>query len=348
MTTILTKYKQILIWVAYFLLLLSFAYNNWGSTQSGIEVALFMVSVHAIIFYTTYYILIPSTLKKQYYIRFGIGTVLLLMACFIMCFFVFKTAFNNNYWIAPEYTRVLTSTIYPSVERLWTARVGFSGVNVFAISVLYFYAQRDEERKQQLLVLEHEKTSAELKLLQLQINPHFLFNALNNIYAKAVLEESSVADSIHHLSGLLRYTIYECDTDRVALVKEIEYLDNYIDLQRAKVGCLDAVELRVEGAITEVQIVPMVLIAFVENAFKHGNVAEGGWIKIHIRADEGVFEFSCANSISAHPKVKEEASGVGLVNVQKRLALNYPDKHALIIDRQVEQYTITLKINDLN
>jgi len=344
MHRLFVKYREILIWLAYFSLLLSFAYNNWGSVQSGIEVAFFMVAVHAVIFYTTYYLLIPRTLKKQHYLGFTLVSIVFIMICFVVTFFVFKTAFDNGYWIAPEYTRDLTSAIYPSVERLWTARVGFSGVNVFAISVLYFFAQRDEERKQQLLALEHEKTSAELKLLQMQINPHFLFNALNNIYAEAVLEESSVANSIHHLSGLLRYTIYECDTDRISLIKEIKYLDNYIDLQKGKVGDLDAIELRVEGAITEVQIVPMVLIAFVENAFKHGNIARGGWIKIMVRVQDGCLEFICANSMAEKTQVKDEASGVGLMNVQKRLALNYPDKHELLIDEQNSQYKVTLRI----
>ncbi len=347
MNFIKKRYKEILVWVAYFLLLFSIAHDNWGTIQNGAEVSLFMVVVHFIIFYGNYYVLMPLTFAKKKYLLFGIGSIVFITAWVGLTYLVFSYAFQSGYWISPiEFREIEHFRSIPRVEYLWTGRISLSGLNVFFISILYFYVEQDKLQKQRMWALEHEKVQAEVKLLRMQINPHFLFNALNNIYAQAVLEESKVADSIHKLSGLLRYTLYDCDTDEVSLRREIEYIDNYIDLQELKEPILENIDFRVEGNIAQARIAPMLLISFIENAFKHGNIWKGGWIRIELKASSNELLFKCINSVGKTQQQKDPASGIGLKNVEKRLNLNYPNRHQLTINKGVDQFEITLKLSN--
>lgn len=341
------RYKEILVWLAYFLLLFSIAHDNWGTIQNGAEVSLFMVVVHFIIFYGNYYVLMPLTFAKKKYLLFVIGSILFITIWAGLTYLVFSYAFQSGYWISPiEFRELGYFRPIPNVEYLWTGRISLSGLNVFFISILYFYAEQDKLLTQRMWALEHEKIQAEVKLLRMQINPHFLFNALNNIYAQAVLEESKVADSIHKLSGLLRYTLYDCETDEVSLIREIEYIDNYIDLQELKEPTLENIDFRVEGNITQAKIAPMLLISFIENAFKHGNIVKGGWIRIELKASSKELLFKCTNSIITTKQEKDPASGIGLENVKKRLKLNYTNRHQLTINKSVHQFEITLKLSN--
>ena len=347
MNFIRLRYKEILVWLAYFLLLFSIAHDNWGTIQNGAEVSLFMVVVHFIIFYGNYYILMPLTFAKKKYLLFAIGSILFITIWVGLTYLVFSYAFQSGYWISPiEFTEIEHFRQIPKVEYLWTGRISLSGLNVFFISILYFYAEQDKLLTQRMWALEHEKIQAEVKLLRMQINPHFLFNALNNIYAQAVLEESKVADSIHKLSGLLRYTLYDCETDEVSLIREIEYIDNYIDLQELKEPALENIDFRVEGNITQAKIAPMLLISFIENAFKHGNIGKGGWIRIELKASAKELLFKCTNSVTTTKQEKDSASGIGLKNVKKRLKLNYTNRHQLTINKSVHQFEITLKLSN--
>jgi len=347
MNVIKSRYKEILVWLAYFLLLFSIAHDNWGTLQNGAEVSLFMVVIHLMIFYGNYYVLMPFTFAKKKYLLFVIGSILFITAWVSLTYFVFSYAFQSGYWVSPiEFRAIEYFRPVPKVEYLWTGRISLSGLNVFFISILYFYAEQDKLLKQRMWALEHEKVQAEVKLLRMQINPHFLFNALNNIYAQAILEESKVADSIHKLSGLLRYTLYDCDIDEVSLIREMEYIDNYIDLQELKEPILENIDFRVEGNITQAKIAPMLLISFIENAFKHGNVQKGGWIRIELKASSNELLFRCVNSIANRAQKKDPASGIGLKNVKKRLNLNYPNRHQLTINKSIHEFDITLKLSN--
>lgn len=341
------RYKEILVWLAYFLLLFSIAHGNWGTIQNGLEVSLFMLVIHFIIFYGNYYVLMPLTFAKKKYLFFVLGSLVFTMAWVSLTYLVFQYAFQSGHWVSPiEFKAVHYIRATPKVEYIWTGRISLSGLNIFFISTLYFYAEQDKLLKQRMWALEHEKVQAEVKLLRMQINPHFLFNALNNIYAQAVLEQSKVANSIHKLSGLLRYTLYDCETDEVYLIREIEYIDNYIDLQELKEPILENIDFRVEGSITQTKIAPMLLISFIENAFKHGNIWKGGWIKIELKASSKELLFSCVNSIGTAKQQKDSASGIGLKNVKKRLDLNYPNRHQLTINKEIDKFEITLKLSN--
>lgn len=192
---------------------------------------------------------------------------------------------------------------------------------------------------------ENENLKTELSLLRSQVSPHFMFNVLNNMVALARKGSDQLEPSLIKLSALLRYMLYETD-EKVPLQKEIEYLQSYIDLQRQRFGknvCINACLTRVDG---EYEIEPMLLIPFVENAFKHGTgMIEKAAIEIELKAEKGLLHFSVRNKFNeASGEIKDKTSGIGLPNVQRRLKLLYHQKHSLLITKQDNWFVVALQI----
>ena len=186
-----------------------------------------------------------------------------------------------------------------------------------------------------------------LNLIPFQINPHFLFNTLNNIYAHSLEKaEPVVSEMILSLSEINRYMLYEADPDFVSLSKEIFYLSSYIELEKLRCENTSRIETSISDPGTEVKISPLLLITFIENAFKHSRIVdeEMAWIKIALEVQEEMLYFKCENSIPGLPFKKDETKGIGLENVKRRLSLLYPDKHKLLIDRQKEKFIVQLKL----
>jgi sensor histidine kinase YesM len=192
--------------------------------------------------------------------------------------------------------------------------------------------------------LEEEKLRSELMLLKAQVNPHFLFNTLNNIDSLIASNQAKASESLIKLSGLMRYVIYEAVNETVPLEKEIEYLKAYIDLQSLRYADNSAIRLEITGNAGNITIAPMLFIPFIENSFKHSGAAgirQGLIIKLIIKEKE--IEFFCQNHIALSEKPIEKG-GFGLQNIQKRLTLQYPDKHELTIDQTKDRYLVLLKI----
>lgn len=192
---------------------------------------------------------------------------------------------------------------------------------------------------------EREKIAAELSYLKAQINPHFLFNTLNSIYSLAIMKSDETPTAVVKLSGMMRYVLSEATTDFVSLEKEIGYIKNYIDLQKIRFGESISLEFSINGMTTGKQIAPLILISFIENAFKHGiNAEEDSVIRINIdiTAEElflNVFNKKVAVHIS-----EENKSGLGVENTRNRLELLYPKRHKLSIYDTEEQYLVELSI----
>ena len=213
-----------------------------------------------------------------------------------------------------------------------------------ALVAIAGYANRKE---QEMAALRSEKLEAELKFLKSQINPHFLFNALNNIYTLTVIHSDQAPENLLKLSGMLRYMLYECKADRVPLSKEIEYLHHYIDLHLLKDSRGMNVEVNLDTTRPNIQIAPMLLIPFVENAFKHSQVEnlDKGWIKINLLTTDEYLLFDVSNSVQELSFTKDKSGGIGLSNVQRQLELLYPGKHELKIDSQKPAvFSIYLKL----
>ena len=174
-----------------------------------------------------------------------------------------------------------------------------------------------------------------------------MFNVLNNMVALARKQSELLEPSLIKLSSLMRYMLYETDEEKVSLEKETEYLQSYIDLQQQRFGKKVIINATMFQADKLYDIEPMLLIPFVENAFKHGTgLIENAQIDISLKAEKNMLYFSVSNKYdAASTEIKDKASGIGLVNVQRRLDLLYPDKHSLTITKDNNVFNVLLKIN---
>lgn len=202
------------------------------------------------------------------------------------------------------------------------------------------------KQTQEAILLKSEKLETEMKLLKSQINPHFLFNALNNIYSLSYLKPEKTPDNLLKLSEMLRYMLYECNEDRVLLSKEITYLDNFIHLKLLKDSRGMNITTDIDRSKGHLNIAPMLLIPFVENAFKHGNVEDldNGWINIVLKVENEKLLFKVENSKPTKQSSKDEVGGIGLPNVKRQLTLLYSNEHSLDIKETATQHTAYLEI----
>jgi sensor histidine kinase YesM len=212
-----------------------------------------------------------------------------------------------------------------------------------------------EQRKDKILQLrgfqkELEKSKADLQFLKSQINPHFLFNALNTLYGTALIEKSeSTAQGIQKLGDMMRFMLHENHQDQISLSKEIEYLKNYLSLQKLRTQASPKIiiEEYIDEQCADQQIAPMLLIPFVENAFKHGiSLQAKSFIKIKLQCNGNRILFEVHNSIHMKRQhdPEEEKSGIGLQNVQERLKLLYEGKHVLAYGVLGSEFNVRLSI----
>ncbi|TNE58125.1 MAG: histidine kinase [Bacteroidetes bacterium] len=213
-------------------------------------------------------------------------------------------------------------------------------------SALFEMASFANRKEKEATEFRSEKLEAELKFLKSQINPHFLFNALNNIYTLTVIKSDKAPENLLKLSGMLRYMLYDCKADQVPLGKEIEYLRHFIDLHLLKDSRGLNVDVQLDESRPNRTIAPMLFIPFVENAFKHSKVEdrEKGWIRIRLQTTDEHLVFEVENSVPEQQFTKDEAGGIGLNNVRRQLELLYPDRHELDIEPGPEVYKIRLKL----
>jgi hypothetical protein len=196
--------------------------------------------------------------------------------------------------------------------------------------------------RQRLFQAQKDKLNAELSSLKAQINPHFLFNTLNSIYALAVKKDDQIANAVINLSELMRYVIKDAHNNKVALEKELNYISNYIDLQKSRLGNTARIEFTTSGNAQGKEIAPLILITFIENAFKYGiNPDEDSEIRMQINVDNADLHLQVYNK-----KVKTmhtvEATGIGIKNTRERLQLLYQDKHQLTIVDNNAYFSVNL------
>lgn len=193
---------------------------------------------------------------------------------------------------------------------------------------------------------ENQNLKTELSLLRSQVSPHFMFNVLNNMVALARKKSDLLEPSLIKLSSLMRYMLYESDEEKVYLEREIEYLQSYIDLQQQRFGKNVKVNVNMDIADPHYQIEPMLLIPFVENAFKHGTgLIEDAVIDIRLQAEKGLLRFCVGNKYDGSATdLKDKTSGIGLPNVQRRLNLLYGNKHQLLIAKKDNWFEVNLEI----
>ncbi|WP_050982086.1 sensor histidine kinase [Mucilaginibacter paludis] len=220
--------------------------------------------------------------------------------------------------------------------------LGANFINIFLALLLSYLTDRRSLRVEKEIA-EKEHLRTELAFLRSQVNPHFLFNTINDIYALTQQQAKEAPAALLKLSGLLRYMLRESEEQFVPLDDEIAYLENVIELQRVwqKHNCY--FDFRTEGSFSGYVIAPLILINFVENAFKHGAFNDpDNPILILISLENNELEFKVTNQVK--PLKKDKRVGIGLPNVRRRLSLIYPNRHELRISKQADSYSIDLKI----
>ncbi|HVW14513.1 MAG TPA: histidine kinase [Mucilaginibacter sp.] len=255
---------------------------------------------------------------------------------------------------APPALPVIKNDFVLRTDALVFARNGLSNtvlfifIIVFGLSIAYFFLKEWARTEKMRSQLEAVQLDTEVKFLKSQVNPHFLFNTLNNLFSMAQKKgNDDLADGISKLSGMMRYMIYESNEELVPLKKEIEYLENCILLNKLRYEDGEAkVVFDYPSQSDGVKVAPMLFIPFVENAFKHGVIiGKTSEIDISISVANKQLIFTCQNTSYSVKKMEDEKSGIGLENVKRRLELVYPGKHELSIRNVDDKFLVNLKID---
>lgn len=228
-----------------------------------------------------------------------------------------------------------TSLVYYYVDNVFYACL------YSAIGAVYFFVQRDREHQLEAAQLQLAGKQTELSFLRSQINPHFLFNNLNNIYSLVYHQSDQSLNAIAKLSDLLRYMLYDSN-EKVPLQKELDYIHKYLELQQMRFGMQAPAHVEIKGEAGNAGIPPLLLIPFVENAFKHGDMKNGNTILIRLHTDEAMIRFTVINTIGQQQK--DSGGGIGLENVRRRLELLYPGRHTLQVQKTRDIFEVQLEI----
>ncbi|HLK27817.1 MAG TPA: histidine kinase [Puia sp.] len=282
-------------------------------------------------FYLNAYLLIPLFIYKKRYWEYALAQIPIFIALIIFDWILFELFLKGRtYQLKPA----ILFVFFPYLFSL-AASTAFR-----MIKDKIKYDQFIQER-------ENENLKTELSFLRSQVSPHFMFNVLNNMVALARKKSELLEPSLIKLSSLMRYMLYEADEEKVPLEKETEYLQSYIDLQQQRFGKNVGVNFSSETPDKNYDIEPMLLIPFVENAFKHGTgMIENAEIDIDLKAKNNVLTFSVRNKYNPESiEIKDKTSGIGMTNVKRRLNLLYGGNHSLLITKNDGWFMVSLQLN---
>jgi len=333
--------QHALFWGLSFFALLKFFGREYGapfSAQTVIYTALFHLSLLVVV-YGNLGVLIPRLLEHGRYLLYllglgalvGVGTEL--------------NAFTFNH---------LSDLLFPGYFFIsyyeWRELVLFMGVYAVLSTLLKMSKAWFElsEKEQLIGRLEKQKVEAELAALRGQVNPHFFFNSLNNLYALALERDPRTPEVVLLLSRCMRYMLHEAAERVVPLERELDYLRDYFQLQRLRHPSEAELQFEVEGETDGREVAPLLFIPFVENAFKHGAKGRNAFLRARLQVRPRSLVFSVSNTKKhGQEELPPEPSGTGLENVRRRLELLYPGRHRLRIEEDARHYSVLLEIEDL-
>jgi two-component system, LytTR family, sensor kinase len=334
-------------WVFFFSLVVGFMANSPNSPKVTSQ----LLSVPFLVFYTVFLflfyfnmlVLIPQLyIKKRYIIYFLVIAILFVAVYFIRPFdgLMKLNPPPGEMNKMPPPDGGPKGSGGPGIDI--TSFILF--ITVWSLSTAICIIRQWRVTEQRALQAETDKVNAELSFLKSQVNPHFLFNTLNNIYSLAVTKNENTAPSIMKLSNIMRYVTDEAGQDYVSLDSEVECMRDYIDLQRMRLGETMNVDFAVNGNTMHKKITPLILMTFVENVFKYGiSSHEPSDIIIKLSADEQTITFFCQNKLF-ETKQNVERTGIGIPNARKRLLHLYLNKHFLDIDTGNGLFTVQLTL----
>ncbi len=335
------KYKlhHLIIWMLVFGLWFFLRYEDYALESTAFKVTLVKVADLALMVYLTNYLLIPKLLYKRYYFLFGITFILMILVSSVAKMNILAQVTNNPALLTLSGN--LKARIYDNVIPHF-----FLVLSGAAVKLMMDYTKM----QQRMVEMAKEKAEAELNFLKSQINPHFLFNSLNSVYFLIEKNNVEARGALHKFSAMLRYQLYEMNGDRIPVEKELDYLKDYVDLQKLRKDENYVVEFNCSPDVKGFSIEPLLLIPFVENAFKHISHHKNrlNFIKLNLSMANGDFYFKIENSKETLEKTTEKHAGIGLNNVKRRLELLYPGKHQSKITNNTEVFTVELALKIIN
>jgi two-component system, LytTR family, sensor histidine kinase AlgZ len=333
--------RHALFWLVH-ILVFSFLYKvphqSWWiqHAQSAIWAVAFIIYSYPIM-----YFFIPRLLLKEKVVSFMTVLVVWGIAGYFFNYLYRKYVFFS---LADLLNANMGLPLAYSSSSPW-APAGFIVMNLMAGygSMIVFFKYWVKKQRE-LLLAEKEKATAELQLLKAQIHPHFLFNTLNNIYSFSMKGSSKTTEMIARLSSLLSYVLYDCKNNEVLLTKEIEVMRNYIDLEKERYGNRLEISTNIEGDVEGKFIAPLLLLPFIENAFKHGTSEqlEKPWLSIDLSVKDSLLRFKIVNSKNEF--LESRNKGIGIENVQKRLSYLYEGQHSLKLSDEGNFFVVSLTI----
>ena len=336
-TGFIAKYRlhHLFIWLLVFGLWYFMRYQDFSSEWLAFRVTLIKTADLALMVYTTNYLLIPVFLYKKKYGWFTLALLAMVVASSVGKMYLLSYVMNSP--ALRNFSGNLKGRIYDNVIPHFL--LVLTGA---AFKLMSDYIQM----QQRMVIMAREKAEAELNFLKSQINPHFLFNTINAVYFLIDKSNAEARDALHKFSGMLRYQLYEMNGSSISIEKEMAYLKDYTDLQRLRKDAQYAVTLEYSPAVKGFSIEPLLLIPFVENAFKHvsHHKDRGNFIKLQLSMQDGMFCFNVSNSKEPAGVTANLHSGIGLNNVQRRLQLLYPGKHRLEIKDEAGEFSIALQL----
>lgn len=330
-------YLQVIFWIILYFLDVQRMTVFYGGT-SIYYTALFEILCYAFIINLNIFILIPKLYYKKNYVTYIVSVLLLVSITSHLLGWLESTFYLDKIPISDP--------IQDNMKHIKRGMHVFKAMPLmgllFLTTIYTFGKRRDEKQKQ----FKEEKTKSELQLLKSQINPHFLFNALNSVYTLSYIKSEMTPQMILKLSEMLRYVLYECTSDKVTLEKELIYLENYITFQNLKEESAKSVSVDFSEVDENILVAPMLFVPFVENSFKHSNIStdDAAHIKIKMASKNNVLYFYVENSISDNTLQKSDSNGIGLENVKRRLDLIYENQYKLQVDETKNLYKINLEL----
>jgi two-component system, LytTR family, sensor kinase len=288
------------------------------------------------IFYINYLYVLPGLYKKGRYGKSWLCWIGLLVLFIVVRYTVQEVWFLH--WLGINNYSRGTTIAYYIFDNI------YYGGSLIVMSFFIWLIKDLFSTEKEKMILQRERDNAEVSFLRSQVNPHFIFNTMNNIYSLVYHRSEKALPAIEKLSGIMRYVMKDSNAEKIELTKEVEYLENFIELQSLRIKGEAAVNFSVEGNIHGKMIAPLLLIPFVENGFKHGELSgSADPFVIRLAMKENAMEFYCSNKTV--PGKKDESSGIGLQNVKRRLELLYPDRYKLVVTQTGSHFSIVLNLN---
>ncbi len=332
----LLKYKvhHLFFWMLVFGVWYFLRYEDYRQPGLAFQVTLIKVADLALMIYITNYLLIPYLFYKKNYAWFVLAFIAMILASSFLKMNILGRLMN-----APEYYSLsgnLKQRVYDNVIPHF-----FLVIAGAAVKLMIDYSRL----QQRMAETAKERAEAELNFLKSQINPHFLFNSLNSVYFLIDKENAEARQSLHKFSDMLRYQLYEINGAQIPVEREVAYLQDYVDLQRLRKNEDYTVTFSHQPDVKGFSIEPLLLIPFVENAFKHIShfTDRMNYVTLDMSRDQSAFTFTVINSREMG-RTTEQPGGIGLNNVRRRLELLYPGKHKLEIRENEDSYEVRLTL----